>query len=315
MIPRRRLGRTGLDISACTLGAAALAASGTDRREAGAMIAQALERGVNAVELDGGHGRAADLLGEVLARQGARSSAHVFARVTSRVRFDLPSPHIPAQQAYPGRHIRTETEALLRTLGVERLGLQQLHAWCPEWLEEGDWLETLERLREEGKIAGYGISLWDHDLDAAATILARGAADSVQLMYNLFDQGAAAALLPFCQKHDVGVIARSPLYFGALGWGEDGHRFAPHDWRDGYFYDAHRRETLTRVRQLACDVASFGQPLSAIALRFALSHPAVTTVAVGMRTRAQLEANLAAVERGPLSADEVKALAAHAWLC
>lgn len=311
----RRLGRTGLEVSACTLGTAALASPGADRSEAGAMIARAIEHGVNAVELDGADGDVAALLGEVLARTGARSRVHVFARVSSLVRFDLPSPHIPAHQAYPGRHIRTETEALLRTLGVERLGLQQIHAWCPEWLDEGDWLETLERLREEGKIAGYGISLWDHDPDAAATILARGAADSVQLMYNIFDSGAAGGLLPFCQHHDVGVIARSPLYFGALAWNEGGPVLAPHDWRDGYFHDSHRQETLARVRRMAREVAASGRPLPEIALRFALSHPAVTTVAVGMRTSAQLEANLAAIERGPLQADEIAALAPHAWLC
>ncbi|WP_343519743.1 aldo/keto reductase [Sphingomonas sp.] len=314
MIARRRLGRTGLDVSVCTLGADALASPGADQREAAAIIACAIERGLDAVELDAGSGRAAVLLGEVLARTGARGRVHVFARVASRVRFDLPSPHISAQQAYPGRHIRTETEALLRTLGVERLGLQQLHAWCPEWLHEGDWRETLERLREEGKIAGYGISLWDHDLDAAAEAVARGAVGSVQLMYNIFDAGAAG-LLPFCQHHDAGVIARSPLYFGALGWRGGGPALTPHDWRDGYFYDAHRTETLARVNKLASDVAPFGEPLPAIALRFALSHPAVTTVAVGMRTRAQLEANLAAIERGPLAAEELAALAPHAWLC
>lgn len=315
MIELRRLGRTGLDVSACALGTAALASPGTDRREAGAVIACALERGVNAVELDGGDRQAAGLLGELLARTGAGSRVHVLARATSCVRFDLPSPHVPAQQAYPGHHIRAQTEALLRTLGVERLGLQQIHAWCPEWLDEGDWLETLERLREEGKIAGYGISLWDHDLDAATAIAGRGAVGSVQLMYNIFDPGAAARLLPFCRHHDVGVIARSPLYFGALGWSERGPAYAPHDWRDGYFYDAHRRETLARVRRLARAVAPFGHPLPDIALRFALSHPAIATVAVGMRTRAQLEANLAAIERGPLGTDELAALAPHAWLC
>lgn len=311
----RRLGRTGLDVSACTLGTAALASPTADRREAGTMIARALERGVNAFELAGSDGRVADLLGEVFARAGARSRVHVFARVTSLVRFDLPSPHIPAQQAYPGRHIRTETEALLRTLGVERLGLQQIHAWCPEWLDEGDWLETLDRLREEGKIAGYGISLWDHDLDSAATVLARGAASSVQFMYNIFDQGAGTGLLPFCQRAEIGVIARSPLYFGALAWDEGGPALAPHDWRDGYFYDSHRQETLARVRRLAREVVVSGRPLPEVALRFALSHPAVTTVAVGMRTCAQLDADLAAIERGPLQAEEIAVLAPHTWLC
>lgn len=314
MIPLRRLGRQGPEVSACTIGTAPLAAPGIDRREAAAMLALALERGVNAVELDAAHGRVADLLGEAIARAGARQRIAVLTRVTPRVRFDLPSPHIPAHQAYPGRHIRAETEALLRTLGVERLGLQQIHAWCPEWLHEGDWLETLERLREEGKIASFGISLWDHDVEAAHEAVAGGAIGSVQLMYNLFDPQGAAALLPLCQQTETGVIARAPLYYGAFAW-DRAPDFPPHDWRAAYFFDAHRRETFERVQWLARDTDPAAGSLAQVALRFALSHPAVTTVAVGMRTRTQLEANLDAIAHGPLAPEELHALAAHAWLC
>lgn len=310
----RRLGRRGPEISACTIGTTPLAASGVDRREAGMMLALALERGVNAVELDAAHGRVADLLGQAIARAGARQQVEVLARATPLVRFDLPSPHIPAQQAYPGHHIRAEADALLRTLGVERLGVLQLHAWCPEWLREGDWLETLERLRAQGKIAGFGISLWDHDVEAALEAVGSGTIGSVQLMYNLFDRQGGAALLPLCQRMDTGVIARSPLYFGALAW-KQLRSFPPYDWRNSYFFEAHRTETFDRVQRLvrAIDPAA-GSP-AAVALRFCLSHPAITTVAVGMRNRAQLEANLEAVARGPLAPDEIRALAAHAWLC
>lgn len=314
MIPLRRLGPGGPEVSAFTIGTAPLATPGVDRREAGAMLALALERGINAVELDAGHGRAADLLGETIARTGARHRIEVLARVTPRVRFDLPSPHIPAQQAYPGRHIRAQTEALLRTLGIERLGIQQIHAWCPEWLHEGDWFETLERLRDEGKIAGFGISLWDHDVEAALEAVASESTGSVQLMYNIFDPQAGATLLPLCQRNQTGVIARAPLYFGALAW-EEAPVHPTHDWRSGYFFDAHRAETLERVRRLARAIDRPAGTLAAVALRFCLSHPAVTTVAVGTRTRAQLEANVDAIARGPLSPEELRALAAHAWLC
>lgn len=314
MMPLRHLGPHGPAVSACTIGTAPLAAHGVDRREAGAMLALALERGVNAVELDAGHGRVADLLGETIARAGARQRIEVLARVTPRVRFDLPSPHIPAQQAYPGRHIRAETEALLRTLGVERLGVQQLHAWCPEWLHEGDWLETLERLREEGKIAGYGISLWDHDVEAGLEAAAGGAIGSVQLMYNLFDPHGAVALLPLCQRAGIGVIARAPLYFGMLT-PDRVRSFPPHDWRAAYFFDAHHRETVERVQRLARAVDPAAGSIAAAALRFCLSHPAVTTTAIGMRTRAQLQANLDAIARGPLAPDALRAFAGHAWLC
>jgi aryl-alcohol dehydrogenase-like predicted oxidoreductase len=297
MMRHRRLGRPGLSVPECTLG--------TSVPTTPDVLALALERGVTAIELDAADG---ERVGELLRGVGARHDLQVYARVTSLIPFDLPSPHVPAYVAYPGHHIRAETEALLRQLGVERLALQQLHAWCPEWLDEGDWLETLGCLRQEGKIAGFGVSLFDHDSASGFTAVASGTIDSVQVMVNLFDQGAAAALLPLCRQHDVAVVARSPLYYGALA----SHPFAPEGWRDGYFYPEHRRETTERVERLARETEG---SLSDLALRFALSHPAVSTVAVGMRTPAQVEANLRAFELGPLDPDQVAALARHAWLC
>lgn len=275
------------------------------------MVALALDHGVNAIEIGAGNDASVRLLGDVLRRENAGNRVHVFARATSLVPFDLPSPHVPVDDAYPGRHLRAETEALLSTLGVERLALQQLHAWCPEWQHEGDWLETLDRLRAEGKIAGLGVSLFDHDVTAGFEIVASGLIDAVQAMYNIFDPAPAKTLFPLCQKHDVGVIARSALYYGALGGALD---FAPDDWRRAYFFDAHRRETGERVERLRAEVTP-DRSVADTALRFSLSHPAVSTVAVGMRNRAQLEANLQAVLAGPLDADRRAALAGHAWLC
>lgn len=312
----RRLGRTGLDISELTIGTATLAAAASDTREASSMVALALERGINAVEIDSGDRETASLLGEILRREGARNQVHVIARASSLVRFDLPSPHVPAQQAYPGAHIRAETEALLAVLGVGRLALQQLHAFCPEWRGEGDWHETFERLRAEGKIAGFGVSLFDHDVEAGLEIAASGTIDAVEVMYNIFDQSAATALLPLCQGHGVGVITRSPLYFGALASsrGGDMRDFPPEDWRSAYFFDAHRRETEERVRRLAHEVEPPDRSLSDLALRFCLSHPAVSTVAVGMRTREQVEANIEALRHGSLDASKCASLAGHKWL-
>lgn len=313
----RRLGRTGLDISELTIGTATLATTASDTREASAMVALALECGVNAVEIDAGDREAASLLGGILRREGAGNRIHVIARTSSLVQVDLPSPHVPAQQAYPGWHIRAETEALLATLGVERLALQQLHAFCPEWRGEGDWHETFEHLRAEGKVAGFGVSLFDHDVEAGLAIVADGAIDAVEVMYNIFDQGAAAALLPLCHHHGVGVIVRSPLYFGALAPAAGGgvRDFPPGDWRSAYFFETHRRETEDRVRRLAREVEPPDRSISSLALRFCLSHPAVSTVAIGMRTPEQVEANVEALRHGPLDADKRASLAGHKWLC
>ncbi len=155
------------------------------------------------------------------------------------------------------------------------------------------------------------MSLFDHDVAAGFEIVASGRIASVQAMYNVFDPGAARALLPLCRKHDVGVIARAPLYYGTLGGRLE---FPADDWRSDYFFEEHRRETGERLERLqAMNLPD--RSLADMALRFCLSHPAVSTVAVGMRNRAQLEANLQAVLAGPLDADTCTALAKHAWLC
>jgi aryl-alcohol dehydrogenase-like predicted oxidoreductase len=311
MIARRRFGRTGLSVPACTLGTGALRL--LDPADARRLVQDALELGVDAFELDAGDVAAVAAVGAGLER---RDDAPVFVRATSLIPFDLPSAHVLAHQAYSGAHLRAEVEALLRVLGAERLALVQLHAWCSEWLREGDWLEALQRLRAEGKIAGIGISLFDHDVQAGAEAAASGAIDAVQLLYNVFDP-SPAPLVSLCGQLDVAVIARSPLHYGALAWrGDEWNRaFAADDWRAGYFYPEHRAETRARVERVAGDVGSAEGGVVAAALRFPLSHPAVSTVAVGARTPEQLRADAAAIAAGPLSAEACAALLRHRWLC
>lgn len=314
MMRYRPLARTGVDVSVCTLGTSGLG-RGSDAGETRKAWALAIDRGVNAIEVDAAAGTAGPIA-RLLAEAQARDRVHVLARIRSLVPFDLPSPHIPADQAYPGAHIRAECEALLKAVGVERLGLLLLPDWCPEWWDEGDWLQTLASLKDEGKIAGFGISLFDHDVEAALEGAARGIVDALQVMYNILDPQASAALLPLCLRHNVGVIARSPLYYGMLvprlvrpaGFSID-------DWRNEFFFDAHLDETTRRADHLETVAEQSGRSLSDLALRFSLSHSAVSTVAVGISSCAHLDANLAALERGPLSASELRALSEHRWLC
>lgn len=308
----RALGRTGLAVSALTLGTGALARA--DRNEAVAVIARALDRGVNSIELDAADERAMALLGEALATHDRRDEVHLLVRARSLVPFALPSPHVPVEQAYPGARLRADVEGVLRALRIERLGVLQLHAWCPEWLDEGDWRTTLQDLRAEGKIAATGISLFDHDIDAAATAVQSAAVDAVQVMLNIFDQAALAALLPECRRQGIGVIARAPLYYGALADGVDLAALAPQDWRHAYFYPDHAAEVAGRVARLA-GLGGPGTSLAALALRFCLTPPGVSTVAMGLRTRAQLEQALQAVEDGALPQAVLQQLRGHAWLC
>jgi aryl-alcohol dehydrogenase-like predicted oxidoreductase len=277
--------------------------------------AAAIDRGVNAIELDAAAGTA-EPIGRFLAEQRAPGRVHVLARIRSLVPFELPSPHIPVHEAYPGAHIRAECEALLKALGVERLGVLLLPDWCPEWWQEGDWEPTLASLKSEGKIGGFGVALFDHDVEAALEGVASGMIDAVQVMHNIFDPQASASLLPLCLRHNVGVVARSPLYYGMLvPRSERPSVFTADDWRNAFFFDAHLDETQRRADHLETVAEQSGASLSDLALRFSLSHPAVSTIAVGTGSRAHLDANLAALEKGPLGAENLQALSSHKWLC
>jgi aryl-alcohol dehydrogenase-like predicted oxidoreductase len=312
----RRLGRSGLSVSPLTLGTdGAKRLSPADLRN---LFARALDAGINAVEIDAADANVAEALAVTIRSRGGQSAPHIFCRIAPLIPLSLPAPHFLADQVYPGSSIRAQVDALLARLEIGRLALVHLPIWSPEWLEEGDWLPTLQQLRQEGKIADFGVATFDHDADAALGAVASGAIGSVQLMYNLFDPHPARSLLPLCARQDVAVLARAPLYHGGLvidsptmrgeqGWG---------NWRDAHFYPAHRAETADRAARIALDLNEGEGSLAEIALRFCLSPEAVSSVVVGMRTLDHIAANLAAVAKGSLDPARAAALAArHAWLC
>jgi aryl-alcohol dehydrogenase-like predicted oxidoreductase len=314
----RRFGRLHFPVSELTAGT-----WGYDQRiwkdadaaETEAALLLALESGVNMIDVAAAYGEAEQWIGALLRRWNV-TGIHIATKVTPLLPIALPSPQIRVDQAFPGWHIRRSTENSLRALGVEQLALQQLHAWSPAWIDEGDWLSTMEALQREGKIAGFGVSLFDHDADAALPLVERGLVDAVQVMYNLFDQGAARALLRHCERHDVAVIVRSPLYAGALTAGIlDAEPFRPGDWRRHYFYPEHLAETRSRMAAVARDAGGGPEATAELALRFCLSDRAVSTVAVGMRRRWHVYANLKAMGLGPLDPHTRARLVRHAWLC
>jgi aryl-alcohol dehydrogenase-like predicted oxidoreductase len=311
---RRPLGRTGIAVSECTFGTLPLD-QGADAAAVREALELALDNGVNAIELGGG-GRAEHLLGEMVPKLGNVHELHILSRLSACGPFDIPTPQVPAFDVYPGKLIREKTERLLKVLKVERLGCQMIHAWCPEWLGEGDWLEELQRLKQEGKIAAIGVSLFDHDCDAGLQIAASGTVDCIEIMYNIFDPGPAQTLLPICAKQGVGVIGRSPFYFGVLaGRLDDPAPFPAGDWRGEFFYPGHRAECRERARALSSLAEREGEDVAGLALRFAASHPTISTIAAGMSSAQQVRRNLDALDRGALTAGTLAVLRDHRWLC
>jgi aryl-alcohol dehydrogenase-like predicted oxidoreductase len=312
---RRRLGRTGALVSEIGYGAWGIGGSqwmGAKDDESRRALHRAIDLGLNFIDtaLAYGDGHSEQIVGQVVRER----SEEIF--VATKV---PPANHLwpatrPAAQTFPAEHIRRSCEESLRNLGVERLDLLQLHVWLDEYLGE-PWLrDTLATLKTTGKVRWLGISINDHAPQTALDAVASGLFDTVQVIFNIYDQTPAAALLPACQKHDVGVIVRVPFDEGGLlGTITPDTTFPKGDFRNHYFGGARKDEVHTRTQALSALLGAEAATLPELALRFCLSHDAVSTVIPGMRRLSSVEANVAASDGRRLSATLLEQLRAHAW--
>jgi aryl-alcohol dehydrogenase-like predicted oxidoreductase len=162
-------------------------------------------------------------------------------------------------------------------------------------------------------VRAVGVSLTEHDPDSGIGAIRTGLIDAVQVIYNVFDQGPEKNLFPLALKENIGVLARVPLDEGGLTGKIDGNtRFAAGDFREYYFRFDRKQQVKEHVDALLADLGQ-GADLPALALRFCLEHPAVSTVIPGMRTVRHAEANAAVAGAGPIPAEIMAILRRHAW--
>ena len=197
---------------------------------------------------------------------------------------------------------------------MDTLDLQQFHVWSDEWVGRGSWQAEVEALKSEGKIRAFGVSINDHQPANAIKLIQSGAVDAVQVIYNVFDQSPEDELLDACAQHGVGVLARVPFDEGSLTGriGPD-TEFPDGDFRNRYFRDDRRRQVDDHVRALLDDVGIEREQLPEVALRYVLSHPAVSSVIPGMRTVRNVERNAAVGDGEGLPDEQLAALKRHRW--
>ena len=211
--------------------------------------------------------------------------------------------------------MRECTERSLENLGLESLDVQQFHVWQDEWLGEGSWLEAVEDLKREGRIRNFGVSVNDHQPENAIKLIETGVVDTVQVIYNVFDQSPQDELLPLCRERGVGVIVRVPFDEGALTGGIGSETtFDEGDFRNNYFRGDRKREVQERVRAIVGELGAREDEIAEIALRYVLSNPAVSTVIPGMRSVRNVERNMAVGDGEGLPEDQVEKLKAHRWV-
>ena len=201
-----------------------------------------------------------------------------------------------------------------RTSASTTIDLQQFHVWSDAWAD-GRRLAARGR-RPEARGAGARGRHQRQPVGGDRTCCARsktGLIDSVQVVYNIFDQAPEDELFPYCQAHDIAVIARVPFDEGSLtGTLTPDSSWPEGDWRNIYFNREHLAATLARVERLSPLVPE-GMDLPELALRFILEHPAVSTTIPGMRRPAHVERNLAASDGVRLPPRLGEALKTHRW--
>src|SRR5690349_14682079 len=289
--------------------------SGTNDAESMAALDRAIALGCTFFDtaLAYGDGKSEQLLGQVLGRHRDRKLI-VATKVPPK---NLKWPGSAADAAgdvFPADHIRRSTERSLRHLNLPAVYLQQLHVWSDAWVNDDGWRRAVDDLQRYGLIRAFGISVNRWQPVNVLPALRTGLLDSVQVVYNVFDQNPEDELFPACRELGVAVIARVPFDEGSLTGGlRRGMTWPAGDWRNLYFTPDRLDETLDRVDAVTRDVPP-GMTLPDLALRFILGNPDVTTVIPGMRRPAHVEGNVAVSGAPPLSAATRAALRRHRWV-
>ncbi len=314
----RKLGRTGFDVSEIGYGAWGISGAqwiGASHNDSLKALRAAIEQGIDFIDtaLAYGDGVSERLVGQAVREAGGR--VRVATKVPPKNRLWPARPGIGIEEVFPYDYIMESTEESLRNLNIDCIDLQQLHVWNPAWLGDDSWRKAFEKLKASGKVRAVGVSINDHQPDSGIGIIETGLIDSVQVIYNVFDQTPEARLFPACIKHNIGVIARVPFDEGSLtGRINEATVFPEGDFRNNYFKGDRKQLVAERVRGIVRDLnLTDTSALPGIAMRFCLSSPAVSTVIPGMRSVSSVDANVLASGQGPLPTDMLDILREHAW--
>ncbi|MAG35810.1 MAG: hypothetical protein CL878_06155 [Dehalococcoidia bacterium] len=315
----RTFGATGLQVSAIGLGAFPLSGmqaqsdgqlrgwTGTDDREAVALIHRGEELGVNLIDTaeSYGSGHSEIITGKALS--GRRERWVVATKVSpfTKTRPNVGSEGSPLTASTARQRIMEACEGSLRRLKMDYIDLYQLHA-IPAEPTMPAVMEALSTLRQQGKVRWYGISTNDHA--AVEQLRALGPIDVLQIGYNLLER-EADALLHWCREEQIGTLIRVPLAKGMLTGKYVGANAAvvpDNDVRYDRFRKPESVEALQKLPQLNYLAEGTGRMMPQAALRFVLDHPGVSCVIAGAKNPQQIEGNAASVDVPPLSEAELQ---------
>lgn len=311
----RRFGRTNWQVSEIGYGMWGLAEwKGADSDEVSRSLDRAIELGCNFFDTAWayGSGLSEQILAKVLERHAGKQL--YFATKIPAKNFKWPSKSwYTIEECFPADHIVDYTERSLKNIGVECIDLQQFHVWEDGWADRDEWKTAVEKLKREGKVKHFGVSVNRWEPDNVLATLKTGLIDSVQVIYNIFDQAPEDNLFPLCRQLDIGVIARVPFDEGTLtGTLTKDTKFPVGDWRGTYFVPENLNASVDHAEALR-PVIPAGMTMPEMALRFILDNADVHTIIPGMRSIRHVTSNIAASDGVRLQQATQQALRKHRW--
>lgn len=311
----RKFGRTGLEVSDIAHGLWGMSGwSGSEDRQSLEALQLATDLGCNFFDTAWayGEGKSDGLLGQTLAKNKGKRLFAASKIPPKNLRWPA-LPKYKYHDVFPPDHVVKYADLIRRQLGTDSIDVLQFHVWDDHWSDEPDFRETVEKLKRDGVIRSFGLSLNRWEPENGLRALRTGLVDAVQVIYSIFDQSPEDELFPVCQELNVAVIVRVALDEGSLGGKLTAQtKFPANDWRAHYFNPENLRRTLDRVEKLKRTLPP-GVSLPEMALRFVLSHPAVSTVIIGMRKEEHVRENLALSDKGPLGPELLQELKHHRW--
>ncbi|HEY5707581.1 MAG TPA: aldo/keto reductase [Terrimicrobiaceae bacterium] len=314
----RTLGKTGLKVSEIGYGAWGIGKTGwigASDDESLKALHRSVDLGLNFIDtaLAYGNGHSERLVGHL--KKERRETIYVATKIPPKNGEWPAQSGVPASQTFPAEHVIACTEESLKNLGVEAIDVQQFHVWSDEWVSQGDWLAAIQKLKQQGKVKSFGVSINDFQPGNAIKLIETGVVDTVQVIYNIFEQSPEDQLFPACERHQVGVIVRVALDEGGLtGKITPDTTFEESDFRSEYFRGDRKQQVYERVQKIASDLNITLDQMAETALRYVLSHAAVSTVIPGMRSVRNVERNCKVGDGRGLPKEQVEKLKAHRWI-
>ena len=261
-----------------------------------------------------GNGKSDGLLGEALANNSRQARSMPRPKSLRKICNGRPRPSTSTPMSFPRTTSSNTRKRSAEKLQVECIDVLQFHVWDDSWADEPEFRETVARLKRDGWIHSFGLSLNRWEPENGIKALRTGLVDVVQVIYNIFDQAPGGQAFPGLPRIEYRRDCPRSARRRQSGRKNDAckPRFPESDWRARYFGPENLSETIPRVEKLK-ELVPAGMTLPEMAMRFILADPTVSTTIVGMRKLDHVRQNLALSDALPLDETLLAKLKEHRW--